>query len=235
MTVYPSLNEATNPDVAHKSAMSKLGSMLPRLIYALGTAPEDAQGPILFSTLDIKDGYWRMVVPPKDDWDFTYVLPKQCLEEPTQLVIPSSLQIGWCESPAFFCAASETGRDVAEDLAAMPTGSLPAHHLEKWLINPLQWTEETVEDKSANFLQLMEVYIDDFIQLAQTTYPDQLLHLSRAILHGTHSVFPPPSVTGHDGKDPVSLKKLPPTRNYWDGFLMAPAGTSNSLPTRSPA
>jgi hypothetical protein len=63
MTVYPSVNEATNPDVAPKSAMSELGSVLLRLIYALGTAP-DAQGPILFSKLDIKDGYWRMVVPP---------------------------------------------------------------------------------------------------------------------------------------------------------------------------
>ena len=36
--------------------------VLPRLIYAVATALE-AQGPILFSKLDIKDGYWRMVVP----------------------------------------------------------------------------------------------------------------------------------------------------------------------------
>lgn len=214
-TVYPSVNEATNPDVAPKSAMSELGSVLPRLIYALGTAP-DAQGPILFSKLDIKDGYWRMVVPPEDEWHFAYVLPKQCPEEPTQLVVPSSLQMGWCDSPAFFCAASETGRDVAEDLADMPTGSLPAHPLEKWLIDPLQWTEETVEDKSADFLRLMEVYIDDFIQLAQTTDPDKLLHLSRAILHGIHSVFPPPSITGHDGEDPVSLKKLRQGDGLWE-------------------
>jgi hypothetical protein len=46
----------------------------------------------------------------------------------------------------------------------------------------------------------MEVYIDDFIQLAQTTDPNQLEHLSRVILHGSHSVFPPPSVAGHDGE-----------------------------------
>jgi hypothetical protein len=95
-------------------------------------------------------------------------------------------------------------------------GSLPAHPLETWLIDPSQWPEETVEDKSADFLRLMEVYIDDFIQLAQTTDPDKLLHLSRAILHGIHSVFPPPSVTGHDGEDPVSLKKLRQGDGLWE-------------------
>jgi hypothetical protein len=62
----------------------------------------------------------------------------------------------------------------------------------------------------------MEVYIDDFIQLAQTTDPNQLLHLSRAILHGIHLVFPPPSITGHEGEDPVSLKKLRQGDGMWE-------------------
>lgn len=61
----------------------------------------------------------------------------------------------------------------------------------------------------------MEVYIDDFIQLAQTTDPMRLEHLSRAILHGIHSVFPPPAATGHKGEDPVSLKKLKQGDGLW--------------------
>jgi hypothetical protein len=61
----------------------------------------------------------------------------------------------------------------------------------------------------------MEVYIDDFVQLAQTTDPDQLRHLSRAVLHGIHSVFPPTAVTGHDGEDPVSQKKLEQGDDLW--------------------
>jgi hypothetical protein len=124
--------------------------------------------------------------------------------------------MGWCDSPAFFCAASETARDVAEDMAAQPTGSLPAHPLENWLTNPAQWPEESVERHSAQFLRLIEVYVDDFIQLAQTTDPAQLLHLSRAILHGIHLVFPPPLATGHDGEDPVSLKKLKQGDGLWE-------------------
>ena len=54
---HPSVNEATNPDQAPTAAMAELGNVLPRLIYAVATAP-DARGPILFSKLDIKDGYW---------------------------------------------------------------------------------------------------------------------------------------------------------------------------------
>jgi hypothetical protein len=91
------------------------------------TAP-DADGPIFFSKLDIEDhSYWRMVVPANgDEWHFTYVLTKASLDEPTGLVIPSSLQtMGWCNSPACFCSALETASDVANKLAEAPTGSLP--------------------------------------------------------------------------------------------------------------
>jgi hypothetical protein len=66
-----------------------------------------------------------------------------------------------------------------------------------------------------NFVRLLEVYIHNFIQLAQTTNPDKLLHLSRAVLHGIHSVFPPPSVTGHAGEYPVSQKKLEQGDGQW--------------------
>jgi hypothetical protein len=38
--------------------------------------------------------------------------------------------MGWCDSPVLFCAASETARDVAEDLAAAPLGPLQQHALE---------------------------------------------------------------------------------------------------------
>jgi hypothetical protein len=112
--------------------MAELGNVLPRIIYAVGTAPL-SKGPLLFSKLDIKDGYWRMVVPKDDEWNFAYVLPKLDLNEETILVIPSSLQMGWTDSPAFFCAASETAHDVEEALAAKPQGSLKPHILKPLL------------------------------------------------------------------------------------------------------
>ena len=66
------------------------------------------------------------------------------------------------------------------------------------------------------FLQMLEVYVDDFIQLAQTTDQEELRHLSRALLHGMHSVFSPPSVTGHSGEDSVSIKKLLEGKGLWE-------------------
>jgi len=60
-----------------------------------------------------------MRVSSEDAWNFCYVLPKTdpdtTLDE-TEIVVPNCLQMGWCESPPFFCAASETARDVIEAL-----------------------------------------------------------------------------------------------------------------------
>ena len=44
--------------------------------------------------------------------------------------------------------------------------------------------------------------------MAQTSDTEQFLHLSRALMHGIHSVFSPPQVSGHTGKDPIYKKKL---------------------------
>ena len=137
-------------------------------------------------------------------------------DEPVQLVIPSSLQMGWCDSPAYFCAASETARDVAEKLRTTPVGSLDQHPLEHYLVPPDKWPEQEIEQHAVKFTHLLEVYIDDFIQLAQTRDPTQLTHLSRALLHAIHAVFPPPAITGHAGKDPISLKKLHQGEGTWD-------------------
>ena len=46
--------------MAPKEAMYQIGSVLPRMIEALAAVPID-DGDIMFSKLDIKDGFWRMV------------------------------------------------------------------------------------------------------------------------------------------------------------------------------
>jgi hypothetical protein len=123
--------------------------------------------------------------------------------------------MGWCDSPAYFCAASETARDVAETLAQQAPGSLPEHPLEGYLVPPAEWSDDDTDMHAEKFLQLLEVYVDDFILLAQTEDRSQLEHLSRAMLHAIHAVFPPPSITGHDGEDPIALKKLKQGDGLW--------------------
>ena len=110
----PSVNDTTDREQAPQHAMYELGNVIPRIIWTMATSPDNGV-PILFSKIDLKDGYWRMCVNENDAWNFAYVLPKDKQDKETYLVIPDALQMGWCESPPFFCAATETVRDVAEN------------------------------------------------------------------------------------------------------------------------
>jgi hypothetical protein len=120
-------------------------------------------------------------------------------------VVPSALQMGWAESPGYFCAATETGRDIIQGLVADQV-ELPPHCFEEYM-HPATAAKRSKSDSPAHGVY---VYVDDFIGAAVEDKTGTLLgRITRAALHGIHSVFPPPSVTGHTGgKDPISLKKL---------------------------
>lgn len=103
--------------------------------------------------------------------------PKQIPREPTMLVIPSSLQMGWTDSPAFFCGAFKTAQDIGKDLINEQIGSLQAHVLE-----PFMFPSEMLQELAANpqdginldiehvekFCWLLETFMDDFINVAGT-------------------------------------------------------------------
>jgi hypothetical protein len=222
-TVHTSFNEATTNEHAPLHAMGQLGKVLPCLIYALANLPGDATH-VLLAKLDIQYGFWRMVVPEKTDFNFAYVLPQLDPSEPTMIVVPSSLQMGWKHSPPFFCTASETGRSVAQSLLQRRTGTLPKHPLEHLmmddiapgLLQPVLKNHDLPSQVEAEKVtSLLEVYIDDFIGLIHATDPDLVWHYSRALLHGIHSVFPLSEVSGHHGGDPISRKKMLAGDGVW--------------------
>jgi hypothetical protein len=66
-----------------------------------------------------------------EEWNFCYVWP-QAPGEPCCLVVPTSLQMGWVESPPYFCAALEAARDIAVKYIETTVGGLPAHKFDKW-------------------------------------------------------------------------------------------------------
>ena len=41
-------------------------------------------------------------------------------------------------------------------------------------------------------------------------------HCTRALMNGIHSVFPPPTISGHVGEDPISKKKLRDGEGLWE-------------------
>ena len=76
---------------------------------------------------------------------------------------------------------------------------------------------------------MLEVYVDDSIQLAQTSDPVKLRHLSRALMHGIHGAFLPLAISGHNGKSQSWSRNLrkergygKSKRKYWDRSWMAP-------------
>ena len=83
---------------------------------------------IYFSKLDISDGFCRMVVTPEDGYNFAYVLP-QPPGMPIKIVVPLALQMGWVESPSYFCAVTECARDLTHHLVDQNT-NLPHHPVE---------------------------------------------------------------------------------------------------------
>ena len=73
------------------------------------------------------------------------------------------------------------------------------------------WKEADEE----NFLFMSETFIVDHIALAQTPKVENLMHLTRSVMHGINSVFPPETVTNDGMGDPISEKKLDKGEGLW--------------------
>jgi hypothetical protein len=161
----------------------------------------------MFAKIDLSDGFWRMLVRESDKWNFAYVLPGAA-GDPLRLIIPHALQMGWTESPGYFCATTETGRDIMQALIDGGTW-LPPHVFDSYM-SPEVVVRRQSSPSTDKPWQMSAVYVDDYI-LAAVESPDgsALLRTGRAALHTIHGLFPPPARSGHvDGKDPISLKKL---------------------------
>ena len=198
----PSVNESTTK-LAPQAAVDQLGHSLSRLIHAFGEAGDDDK--IFMAKWDVKDGFWRLDCAEGEEFNFAYVLP-QPEGSPTVLVIPTSLQMGWIESPAYFCTASETSRDVASAYSQTPMGTLPPHKFEHYMMGGSEVTAlpDTVSDNSG-FKFIVEVFVDDFMSLAIATSQQQLVHVGTSTMMGIHEVFPPSTVPK---EDPISEKKM---------------------------
>ena len=209
---YPSVNEATTK-LAPQQSMGQLGLVVWRIIHTMEEERHHGN-PFWFAKLDIKDGFWRMAVMNEDAWNFAYVLPslgKHTSLNNTELVIPNSLQMGWCESPPLFCAGSETARDI---MVALSVRDLPPHKYEKQMLAKV--SRDWANKPPGHVTTLFESYVDDFIAATNDGSKQHLIKLSRAMLHAIHSIFPPPEVTGHNGHDSIAYKKLVAGDGIWD-------------------
>eukprot|EP00956_Cyclotella_meneghiniana_P004838 scaffold5989_cov47-Cyclotella_meneghiniana.AAC.9 len=197
----PSVNETTTLE-APSGAIDQLGHSLQRIIHAFAEADEDAK--IFMAKFDIKDGFWRLDCAEGEEWNFAYVLPQK-EGQPTRLVVPTSLQMGWVESPPYFCAASETARDVAAQYAEIELGTLKSHKFVEYAMGNDDVKALPKKSDSNDFKYFLDVYVDDYLAMAIATSQEQIEHVSNAVMTGVHDVFP---ADKNDENDPLSLKKL---------------------------
>ena len=206
--ILPSVNSTTTKTAPY-AAIDQLGQALHRIIHAFASVDDNAK--IFMAKWDIKDGFWRLDCESGEEWNFCYVLPSSAGNDPL-LVVPTSLQMGWIESPAYFCAASETARDVAQTYTNAKLDTLPNH---KFL--PLTQQNSTfhalpAETDATTFNYIIEVFMDDFIGAVIPVAQSQLNHVANSIMHGIHDVFPPEPTPE---TDPISVKKLEKQDGSW--------------------
>ena len=199
--IQASVNDTTVAE-APSIPVKEIGQVLHRLLYYMKMTRAGLW--ICFSKLDISDGFWRLVVTNECSFNFAYVLP-QPPGHPIRIVVPSALQMGWKESPGYFCATTEVARDITQYLIDNKV-SLPFHPIEDQMSIP----DITPRARDESPSSLPQVYVDDFCTAA--TQSKDGLHLARvrrASIHGVHSIFPQTSITKHvNGKEPISEKKL---------------------------
>jgi len=211
-TLLPSVNAATAPLSNHKS-MEQMGKVLWRIVAKLATWDQQ-DGDIFFAKWDIKDGFWRLIVSEENAWHFCYVLPQMNDSNLIQIVWPTCLQMGWCESPPLFGTASETVRDIAEELADKEQALQP-HPLEHFCLLEINQIPPPGKNEIRKLMQMLEVYMDDFIGMIQVPSQSKLEHFTRAIMYGIHKVFPAPRPMDNGEDEPISLKKLKQGDGKW--------------------
>jgi len=202
MTIIQSSVNDTTEIKAPTIPVKEIGKVLHRLLHFMKMTRAGKW--ILFSKLDISDGFWRLVVRKEDSFNFAFVLP-QLPGQPTRIVVPSAVQMGWVESPSYFCAVTETARDITQHLIDTDA-SLPAHPIENSMTIPtVPLRARTTEPDSS-----IQVYVDDFVNATtQSTDETYVPKIRRASIHGIHSVFPETATTKHaNGKEPISESKL---------------------------
>jgi hypothetical protein len=111
--------------------MSQLGHSLHWIILAFAEVNDNAK--IFMAKWGVKDCFWRLDGQDGEEWNFAYVL-LQPPPEPVCIVVPTSLQMGWVESPPYICAATEMSRVIATQYYETALGMLQEHKFDKHVI-----------------------------------------------------------------------------------------------------
>jgi hypothetical protein len=210
LLLQEAVNDTTVP-LAPRRSVREIGKVLPRVFGFMASRPEGQT--ILLSKVDLSDGFWRIIIEEVARWNFCYVMPDPP-GWPIRIVVPLALQMGWMESPQYFCTATGTGRDFIQWMVDQQI-DCPPHPLEKYmlpqdLVGTIGPDKPAPTDEANGGASTINVYVEDYILAVVEDAAHTLLRrITRATLYGVHSIFPPPEITNHEGgKDSILIKKL---------------------------
>ena len=213
---HPSVNETTE-DAEDQVAVQKLGQSVPALLRF--TFEVDCEWELWWQKIDLLDGFWRMVVEGGAEFNFVFQMPPRPGDTGRHYVIPSSLQMGWKNSPAYFCTATDLTRKLIARVLGLTLSeglSVPHPYDEYIVPKEVQSAESPGTDvqRGADIVLELQVFVDDFMNglgspRGNPALGAVMLWFGRASMHAIHSVFPPPEVLNHrGGKDSISKKKV---------------------------
>ena len=207
---HPSVNASTVP-ADDQTAVKRLGQTgKALLLYAFETDPT---WEICWLKMDLSDGFWRMIVQAGKEQNFVFEMPPHPTRCGRHFVVPSALQMGWTNSPPYFCTATDIGRKLIVRLLAftLRSGINTPHPYDEYIIPGVAAPRGPITPGLVTVAS--QVFVDDFCFgiAGAPNRPHKIrdhLWLGRACLHGAHAIFPPPDAIGHtNGKDSISLKK----------------------------
>jgi hypothetical protein len=228
---FSGINADTLPLAPHESM--QFGRALQRVLAKIVHA-DPRYGPVFMSKIDIADGFYRVWLHHRDIPKLGVALPTSPGETPL-VAFPLALPMGWVESPPYFTALTETACDLAND--ALRSRSTTRPHSAEHILEAVAATpppDTSSEDKGeASYsthwrehhqgrppVAAVDVYVDDFLLLAQT-HP-QTQRVLRATLHSIDKVLRP---LAQD--DPASRKEpASPSRKGSKGMRAGPLGNA---------
>jgi hypothetical protein len=92
--------------VEDQTSVEALGPALPSILkFVFNT---NCTWEINWQKIDLSDGFWRMIISTGAEHNFAFQMPTWSQDKDTFYVVPSSLQMGWKNSPAYFWVATQT-------------------------------------------------------------------------------------------------------------------------------
>lgn len=215
---FSGINADTLP-LAPRESM-QFGRALQRILAKIVHA-DPRYGPVYMSKIDIADGFYRVWLQHNDIVKLGVALPTSPGEAPL-VAFPLALPMGWVESPPYFTALTETACDLANDALRTRSQTRPhstAHRLETVAATPPPDAIPEEKGASSHHTRLREhrharppvaavdVYVDDFLLLAQTR--PQTQRVLRNTLHSIDKVLRPLAPDDPPSRqEPASIKKM---------------------------